>query len=193
MQISVSFKYLSSNESYMRIVISGTPGSGKSTAARLLAERLGYRHFSMGDFQREIAREKGITINELSKLEEKDDRIDRMVDERQRELGKKEDDLVIDSRLGVKFIPHADFRIFLDCKMDERARRIYGHKRSDEAGDIDSVKEKMSQREKSEEKRFRDYYGFDYKDKRHYNVCIDTTELKEGEVVDKILEKIQVR
>ncbi|MFO8015868.1 MAG: AAA family ATPase, partial [Candidatus Woesearchaeota archaeon] len=49
----------------MKITISGKPGSGKSTVARLVAERLGLNHYSLGDMQREVAREKCISMAEL--------------------------------------------------------------------------------------------------------------------------------
>ena len=91
----------------MKITLGGTAGSGKSTAAKLLAKKLGYKHYSMGDFQREIAEEKGISLLELGKLEEKVKSLDEEVDQRQIELGRKEDNFVIDSRLGFHFIPNS--------------------------------------------------------------------------------------
>ena len=89
----------------MIITISGAPGSGKTTVARLLAKKLGYRHYSIGDLRGEIALRKGITIDELNKLGEKDPSSDREVDEYLESLGKKEDNLVIDCRMGFHFIP----------------------------------------------------------------------------------------
>ena len=68
----------------MIISISGTPGSGKSTVGEILAKRLGFEHYSMGDFQRSLAQEKGITILELLELEKKDPKLDKRVDEKQR-------------------------------------------------------------------------------------------------------------
>ncbi len=49
----------------MIITLMGTPGAGKSTLGRLLAQKLGYKQYSMGDLQRRIAQEHGWTINEL--------------------------------------------------------------------------------------------------------------------------------
>lgn len=175
----------------MRIILSGPPGSGKSTAARKISNELSLKHYSMGDFQRELAREKGITINELSKLEEKDPSIDRMVDEKQKKLGLENDSFILDSRLGALFIPHAEFKIFIDCDIDERARRIHGHGRYDEEGELDDIKVRMIEREKSEEKRFRELYKFDYKEKKHYNIFVDSTHMKEEEVFKMIINKIK--
>src|SRR3989338_11659150 len=96
----------------MIIVISGRAGSGKSTIAKALSKRLNLKHYSMGDLTRQVAKERGITLLELGKLEESDDSIDRAIDNKQRELGKG-DNFVIDGRLSAFFIPHATFKIFL--------------------------------------------------------------------------------
>ena len=74
----------------MIITIAGTAGSGKSSVGKLLAKRLNYKHYSMGDLQRNIAEEQGISLLELSKLEEKDRSIDEEVDQRQISLGREE-------------------------------------------------------------------------------------------------------
>ena len=73
----------------MKIAISGKAGTGKSSVAKLLAGKLKYRHYSMGDIQREIAKKKGISIAELGELEKTDPGIDNMIDERQREIGRR--------------------------------------------------------------------------------------------------------
>ena len=71
----------------MIITISGVPGSGKSTAGKSVARKLGYEYVSMGDFRGKMAMERGLTIDELNKLGEKEDWTDRQADEYQRELG----------------------------------------------------------------------------------------------------------
>ena len=53
----------------MIIVLGGRAGSGKSTIAKEVAKKLGYKHYSMGDLQRNIAKEKGISLLELGKLQ----------------------------------------------------------------------------------------------------------------------------
>ena len=44
----------------MKITLSGMVGSGKSTNAKLFAKELGYKHYSVGDLMREMAKERGI-------------------------------------------------------------------------------------------------------------------------------------
>ena len=172
----------------MIIAISGTAGSGKSTVARILADRLDLKHYSMGDFQREIAKEKGLTIVELGELEKKDPEIDHMVDDKQREIGEREDDFIIDSWLSPRFIPHA-FKILLDADIDARSVRIFGREPG-EYKDIHEVKEKILQREKTNRERWIEYYDYDYTDKKNYDLVIDTTDKDVSEIVDAILQKI---
>ena len=90
----------------MIITINGTPGSGKSTVAKFLAKKLKLRHYSMCDLRRKMALEKGMTIDELNKIGEKEAWTDKDADNCQKKLGKKEDNFIIDGRLSWFFIPN---------------------------------------------------------------------------------------
>ncbi len=70
------------------ITIAGLPGSGKSSTAKGVAVALGYEHFSSGDLFRKIAAERGLTIEEINLVAEKQKEIDHQVDERLVEIGK---------------------------------------------------------------------------------------------------------
>jgi len=172
----------------MIITISGRAGSGKSTIAKLVAKKLGLKHFSSGDFMRQMAKEKGISLLELSKLAEKDKSIDKELDERQIRLGKEEDNFVIDGRLSAFFIPKADFKIFLDADKKTRAERILKDARAEEEGkSLKDIEKKIEEREKSEAKRYREYYSYDCYDKSKYDFVIDTTKLSIEGVAEKVL------
>ena len=88
------------------------------------------------------------------------------------------------------FIPHADFKFFIDCNIDERARRVLEHNREDENGDFEEIKLKMIQREESETKRFKQFYDYDYQDPNNYDLIIDSTNIPREEVMKKILDFI---
>lgn len=174
----------------MIITISGIAGSGKSTVAKLLAKKLNYKHYSIGDFMRDMAKEKNITLLELSKLAEKDKAIDKELDKKQIELGKKQDNFVIDSRLGFHFIKNSK-KIFLNVDLNEAAKRILKEKRKHESyKDIQESAEKIKTRIKSENKRYKEYYNIDYQNKTHYDIIIDTTDIKPEEIVKDILKII---
>ncbi|MCX6741353.1 MAG: AAA family ATPase, partial [Candidatus Parcubacteria bacterium] len=46
----------------MIITLSGKPGSGKTTVAKILAEKLGYKFYSTGDLRGQMAMKRGLTI-----------------------------------------------------------------------------------------------------------------------------------
>ncbi len=91
----------------MIITISGLPGSGKSTVGKILAKKLGYEFMSLGDLRGKIAIDRGITIDELNHLGEKEGWTDKEVDDYQREYGKTHDNLVVEGRLSFYFIPRS--------------------------------------------------------------------------------------
>lgn len=175
----------------MIITISGIAGSGKSTAAKLLAKKLGYKHYSIGDFMRETAKERNLTLLELSRQAETDRTIDIELDKKQIELGKKEDNFVIDSRLGFHFIPKS-IKVFLEVDIKEAARRILKEKREHEQyKDIQESIEKIKSRINSENKRYKEYYNIAYHKKDSYDIMIDTTNKTPEEVVEKIIKEIE--
>ena len=175
----------------MIITISGKAGSGKSTIAKMLAKKLSYSHHSIGDLQRDIARELGLTIEELGELEKKDDKYDRMLDEKQKNMGKEEDDFVIDGRLSSHFIPKA-YKIFLDVDLDEAIKRRLGQDRDTENfDDSNEAKRSILKREKTNQERWIEYYKYDFLDMDNYDLIINTNNLTPNEILEKILEEIK--
>ncbi|MEM4259591.1 MAG: nucleoside monophosphate kinase [Candidatus Pacearchaeota archaeon] len=174
----------------MIITIGGKPGTGKSTIAKILAKKLNFKHYSTGDFCRKIAEEKGITLLELSEIAEKDRAIDKELDIRQIELGKKEDNFVIDSRLGFYFIPHSK-KIFLDADIETRARRILDDKQRNEKNKtLEQTKKNIKKREASEIKRYKNYYNINPYELKNYNIVIDTTNETAEEIANKIVSML---
>jgi cytidylate kinase len=173
----------------MRIAISGTAGSGKSTIAKLLAKKLKYRHYSMGDFQREIAKEKGISITELGEFEKKDPSLDKMVDEKQTELSLKEDNYVIDGWLTPLFTKNS-FKIFMNADLKIRAERVYKREPKDYKDLNDAVK-KIEQREKTNRERWLKFYDYDFRDKKNYDLMVDTSDKKVEDVLELVMKKIK--
>lgn len=175
----------------MIITISGKAGSGKSTVARQLAKKLNLKHYSIGDMMREIAKERNISLHELSKLAEIDKTIDLTLDKKQIELRDKTD-FIIDGRLTAYFLPFANLKVFLDCKDRTRAERIMKENRHDEKSKgITELIKKIKQREQSERKRYKNLYKLDYYDRKLYDLLIDTTNLSTVQVIDKILNSIK--
>ena len=178
----------------MIVTISGKAGSGKSTVAKLLSEKLKLKHYSIGDLMRAMASDRRISLIELNKLAEKDKSIDFELDERLKSLGKTKDKFVVDGRLAAFFIPNAQVRVFLDTDDNVRAERILKDKREHEQSrNLNEMVKKIQEREKSEKKRYQQYYGVDYLDKKLYNLFIDTTKLNPNGVVEKIVEFVETK
>ena len=172
----------------MIVTISGLPGSGKSTVGRLLAKRLGYKFYSIGDLRGKWATERGMSINELNKLGEREEWTDRKADEYQAELGKKEDHFVIDSRLSFHFIPHS-FKVFLTVDLHTGAKRIMKDERQDEPADsLEGLTKGLESRIRSDDSRYKKLYGLDFQDSTNYDLVIDTTEFSPEEVVSRIMK-----
>ena len=62
------------------ITITGDLGSGKSTVAKLIAEKTGMEYFSTGKIQRKIAEELKIDTLELNKRGKEDKSTDNLID-----------------------------------------------------------------------------------------------------------------
>lgn len=175
----------------MIITISGTPGSGKSTVAKLLAKKLGYGHYSVGDFRRQKAKELDMDLNQYNKLGETKDFTDKEADEWQRKLGEHENNFVIDGRLSYYFIPKS-LKIFVDADEKERAERIFDHKRSREKYKTkeETLKE-IQKRQESDIKRYKKYYGINPFRKKNYDLVFDTTGKEVEEVIDGVYKKVK--
>jgi cytidylate kinase len=172
----------------MLITISGPAGSGKSTVAAGLAERLGSEHVSGGDIFRELAADRDLTPLELNKLAEEDDSIDRDLDRRQRELAAEREDLVLESRLaGWMAGDHADFRIWLDAPLDIRAERIADR----EDKPVGTAREETVERADSEALRYREYYGVDIDDLDIYDLALNTARFSPGAVLDVVITAVE--
>lgn len=175
----------------MIITISGKPGSGKSSVADILAKKLKLKRYSAGNYRREMARKRGMSLAEFNKLGETKDFTDKEADKWQEELGKKEDNFIIDGRLSYHFIPNS-IKIFLDVKPETGARRIRLDNRKDEKFKTDKQALKFWQeRYKSDIKRYKKYYNLNPYDKKQYDFILDTSKLTINDTADKILKFIE--
>lgn len=176
----------------MIITISGKPGSGKSTVAKIISNKLRLKNYSIGDLRGRMALDRGITIDDLNKVGEEEEFTDREADEYQEKLGKQEDNFVIDGRLSYYFIPNS-VRIFLNVDDDMGAQRIFLTKREDEKTEknVEYLKERLAKRVESDHKRYKKYYGIDFEAKENFDIIIDTTKISPEETAEKIIKFIE--
>lgn len=174
------------------ITIAGALGSGKSSTAKLVAQELGYRHFSSGDLFRAIAAERGVSIEEINHVAELEKDIDLAVDERLREMSK-DNDLVIDSRMAFHWMPNS-FRVYLGLEPHKAAERIFNHiqkegRVSQEASSVEQLLAATIDRQASEKKRYWNLYQVDVEDMSPFDAVIDTAEIPLIGVAELVIEK----
>ncbi len=178
------------------ITIAGRPGSGKSTTAKLVAEKLGFEHFSSGDLFRQIAKESNIDVLQANLSAEDNYEIDHKVDGRLQEIYKTKDKLVIDSRTAWHWMP-SSFKVFLDLDLDVAAERILKalEERDDHNEDIPpspkDYAQTLQQRLDSENKRYQALYGINPADMSNYDLVVDTQTNNIEQVVSQVLLEFQ--
>ncbi len=112
------------------------PGSGKSVVAKEAANGSASATSPPGDFMRDMAAERGMSILELSRVAETDPSIDAEIDARTVSLGATGESFVIDSRMAWHFIPDS-VKVFLGVRTDVAAARIYASMRETERENVD--------------------------------------------------------
>lgn len=175
----------------MLVTISGLPGSGKTTVARLVSQRLGLRHVYAGDIFRRQAAARGMSLEEYNHLAEHDQSIDRELD-RQMEVEAKHGDAVLEGRLAAFVVERAGveaLRVFLDAAEPVRAERLAKR----EGGRAEEMFARARERESSDARRYQEIYGVDYHDPARYDLVIATDDRTPEEVAEEIVAAAERR
>ena len=168
-----------SNNRDLRIAISGRSGCGNTTVSRMLAERLNLRLVNYTF--RSIAREDGISFEEVCRRAEHDDDYDRRVDINQVRMAR-EQPCVLGSRLAIWMLDEADLKVFLTAAPETRAARITER----EGGSLEQQMAVTEARDKRDHKRYKRLYNIDNNDYAHADLMINTDRLNAEQVTDII-------
>jgi CMP/dCMP kinase len=160
------------------ITIAGSLGSGKSSTARAVVSTLGFKHFSSGDLFRQLAVERGESIEAMNISAEVQRDIDLKVDNLLQEMYRTDDKLVIDSRMAWHWMPFS-FKVFLVLDPDTAAARIFDHlqdegRMSEDATSVQEVRQSIERRFASEQKRYAALYGVNPTDPLNFDIVINT-------------------
>jgi CMP/dCMP kinase len=175
----------------MLITLNGKPGSGKSTVARALAQKLGYPMLDVGHLRRDAARQRGLHLDAYNVWAEKHPAAgDRAFDRAMVAKARQSKNLLISSRTAFHFLPES-FKVFLDVSFREGARRVFqnlGRKRNEGSRLTSkaSVERSIRQRVASDTRRYRRLYGFRIFDRRHYDFVFNTSRIPIPTVVRKV-------
>jgi cytidylate kinase len=175
----------------MLITISGLPGSGKTTVARLVAAELGLEHVYAGNIFRRQAEAAGLTLREYLQRAETDPTIDRQLDDRMRERARG-GQAVLEGRLAAFIAGQAKvdaLKVYLDASEDVRAARITDR----EGGATAERLREIQARETSDWQRYRDIYGVDYHDRSLYDAVVETDRRSPEDLARDIVARARVR
>lgn len=175
----------------MIIAITGLPGSGKTTIAQKLSEAYKIPWLSMGDFRSKMAMKRGVTVDELNRLDEPDEEIDSY----QAGLNASKESFVIDGRLSWHFIPNS-FKIFLDVDPTVAAQRVINAPRQGREDEkpyrsTKEAREAMEKRNAQDRERYQKKYHLDLLDFSQYDLIINTTNKTPEKIIEEIKEKIR--
>ncbi len=180
----------------MIVTFSGAAGSGKSGIAKRLAEHLGWPYYDMGGLRRRAAEKRGLTLAEYNSLGETDPTTDTDIDDYQTELGKTQDNFVIVGRTSWHFIPHS-FKIFLTVRPEVGAERVLKslEGRNEDSGlkTVEDIIESNKRRVESDRLRYQKYFNIDAYDESNYDWVLDTSDLSEEEVFERVFKEISRR
>ncbi|MGH7789599.1 MAG: (d)CMP kinase [Candidatus Binatia bacterium] len=175
----------------MLITISGVPGSGKTTVARLLAQRLGVPHVYAGDLYRQEAKRRGLRLDEFNALCEQDHSIDRALDDAMAARARA-GDVVLEGRLAGYLAAEnqlAALKVWLDASDEVRARRVAER----EGAEWQAVLEENRLRHGSDSGRYKVIYGYDLADTGVYDVVLSTDNRTPEALVEELVARARQR
>lgn len=175
------------------ITIAGRPGSGKSTAAKAVAKKLGFKHFSSGDLFRALGKQRGADVLQANKTGGVTEQLDWLVDEKLRDIGRSQDRMVIDSRTAWHWIT-SSFKVFLNLDLEIAAKRILNEMNENRLvsenvhRDPKEYARMLKHRLDVETNRYTTLYDIDPYDMSNYDLVIDTSTNNTQQVVDKVAQ-----
>ena len=171
----------------MKITISGPPGSGKTTVARILSDRLKIKLISAGSVFRQLAKERGMSIEDFSRLAEIDPEIDVLIDKMQKEMAEREKNLIVEGRLSAWMIKDADLKVLIFADAEIRYNRIARR----EGKDVQIVRQETKMREEIERRRYQKYYNINVDDWSIYDLIVNSNRLSAEKIAEIIISALK--
>ena len=171
----------------MLITISGLPGSGTTTASRLVADALELARVPGGEVFRQLAAEARLSLAEFGVLAQSHPEIDRELDDRL-EAHAIEGGCVIESRLAGWIVTRAGLlavRVWIDCDEEVRAARVAARDGTTQAQALLDNAERSA----LERARYRAVYDIDLDDRSTYDLVLDSTGTSATDLAGVIVDR----
>ena len=175
------------------ISLAGDLGSGKTTVTDLIQEKLKYPIHRNGEYFRKLAVSMGMSVTEFNEYVKEHPEIDNEIENSARRAADENDELIIDARLGWFAVPES-FKVYLTVDLDEAAKRAFydpKRKKSESFTTLEEQKKDLEKRFALENERYFNLYGVHKEDKSNYDFIIDTTNMSQNEVAEKIIEAFE--
>lgn len=173
----------------MKITVTGPYGSGQTTLATLLAEKLGYTHKSAGKVFRKFGTTHGSNLRQLEQKSSSNETFDLHTDEETRIFGEKNDNFVYEGRLVWRAIPDA-FKILIGCEFHIRAWRYS----QSQGCTVREAERFLMEVEPGLKKRFwRRYEVPDWADPVNFDLVLDSSRTSAEELAKQAIGAIKQR
>jgi CMP/dCMP kinase len=171
------------------VTIGGPPGSGKSTAGRLVAERLGLEYRSAGEVFRAEAARRGLDVEGFGRYAEAHPEVDRELDDSMQALatpGRLLDGRIQGALCRRNGVPV--HYVVVTATEDERVRRVAAR----DGQSLAEARARVLRRQTSERDRYWRFYGLDL-DREVPDLTVDSTTQPAPRVADAIVAFVRAR
>ncbi len=195
----------------MILTISGTPGSGKSTVAKILIEKLNAgkklnaERIYVGGIRRELAQKKGMTLEELNEYAlthpETDVDVDQAAAAEARSLAGQGKIVIVEGRTQYHFLPES-VKVYVKCALEEGARRIWKdlqdkskrvERNEGNSNSLEEARRDILRRQQNDAERYQKYYGINPHVESQYDLVVETTGITAEQAAGRILAYLQSR
>jgi len=171
------------------VTVGGPPGSGKSTAGRLVAAALGLEFSSVGEQFRAEAQRLGMDLEAFGRYAAAHPEVDRQLDRRMQATARP--GRLLEGRVQGALCRRAGVPVYDVCVTapeDVRVRRVA----SRDGQTVDEARRRVRDREASERDRYLRFYGIDL-DREPAGLVVDSGTRSATEVADAILAFVRER